>query len=239
MERRLTAILAADVEGYSHLTGLNEEASTATLRMCRAVVEELISAHRGHVFSSAGDGVVAEFPSVVEAIRCAVEIQNEIAERNVAVPEEERMQFRIGVNVGEVIAEENNYYGSGVNVAVRLEQLADAGGICISQVVYDQIRKIVEIPFEDIGERHLKNISEPVHVYRVLPAPMSGLRRFSRAPLSTVGVSALLPASFSYFSRRRRDRSICVSRLHYGTPCWAVQPHFPRTRPLPFCLLTT
>ena len=178
MERRLTAILAADVQGYSQHAERDEEASTTTLRMYRAVVEESIAAHKGHIFSTAGDGVVAEFPSVVEAIRCAVEIQNEIAERNVAVPEEERMQFRIGVNLGEVIAEENNYYGSGVNVAVRLEQLADAGGICISQTVYDQIRKIVEIPFEDIGKRHLKNISEPVHVYRILPAPMSGLHRF-------------------------------------------------------------
>ena len=100
MERRLAAILATDVAGYSHHTELNEEASTATLRMCRAVVEESISAHRGHVFSSAGAGVVAEFPSVVEAIRCAVEIQNEIAERNANVPEGEQMQFRIGVNLG-------------------------------------------------------------------------------------------------------------------------------------------
>src|SRR5262249_52065087 len=125
MERRLAAILAADVKGYSHLTELDEEASTATLRMCRAVVEESISAHRGHVFSSAGDGVVAEFPSVVEAIRCGVEIQNEMAERNASVRENGRMQFRIGVNLGDVIAEDNNLYGTGVNVAVRLEQLAE------------------------------------------------------------------------------------------------------------------
>ena len=238
MERRLAAILAADVQGYSHLTELNEEASTATLRMYRAVVEESISAHKGHVFSSAGDGVVAEFPSIVEAVRCAVEIQNEIAERNVSVPEDGRMQFRIGVNLGDVIAEENNLYGTGVNVAVRLEQLAEAGGICISQTVYDQIRKIVEIPFEDIGERHLKNISEPVHVYRILPAPMSGLRRFfSRTNIHRrrLGVAA---APFSYFSRRRRrDRSICVSRLHYGTrTVEADSPRFPR---LPSCLLRT
>ena len=177
MERRLAAILAADVKGYSYLTELNEEASTATLRMYRAVVEDSISAHRGHVFSSAGDGVVAEFPSIVEAIRCAVEIQNEIAERNAAVPEDGRMQFRIGVNLGDVIAEENNLYGTGVNVAVRLEQLAEAGGICISQTVYDQVRKIVEIPFEDIGEHRLKNIAEPVHVYRILPSPLPWLRR--------------------------------------------------------------
>ena len=181
MERRLAAILAADVKGYSHLTELNEEASTATLRMYRAVVEESISAHRGHVFSSAGDGVVAEFPSVVEAIRCAVEIQNEIAERNAAVPEDGRMQFRIGVNLGDVIAEDNNLYGTGVNVAVRLEQLAEPGGICLSQTVYDQVRKIVEIPFEDIGEHRLKNIAEPVHVYRILPGPLPWLKRlFSR-----------------------------------------------------------
>ena len=129
MERRLAAILAADVQGYSRLTELNEEASTATLRMYRAAVEELIAAHRGHIFSSAGDGLVAEFPSVVEAIRCGVEIQNEIAERNESVPEKERMRFRIGVNLGDVIAEENNLYGSGVNVAVRIEQLAEPGGI--------------------------------------------------------------------------------------------------------------
>ena len=178
MERRLTAILAADVKGYSHLTELSEEGSTATLRMYRAVVEEFISAHHGHVFSSAGDGVVAEFPSIVEAIRCAVEVQNEIAERNASVPEDGRMQFRIGVNSGDVIAEENNLYGSGVNVAVRLEQLAEAGGICISQTVYDQVRKIVEIPFEDIGEHRLKNIAEPVHVYRILPSPLRWLSRF-------------------------------------------------------------
>jgi adenylate cyclase len=178
MERRLAAILAADVQGYSRLTELSEEASTATLRMYRAVVEESIAAHKGRVFSSAGDGVVAEFPSIVEAIRCAVEIQNEIAERNASVPEDERMQFRIGVNLGDVIAEENNLYGSGVNIAVRLEQLADAGGICISQTVYDQVRKIVEIPFEDIGERRLKNIGEPVHVYRILPTPLQPFNRF-------------------------------------------------------------
>ncbi len=177
MERRLAAILAADVKGYSHLTELNEEASTVTLRMYRAVLEESISTHRGHVFSSAGDGVVAEFPSPVEAIRCGVEIQNEIAERNAAVPEDGRMQFRIGVNLGDVIAEDNNVYGTGVNVAVRLEQLAEPGGICISQTVYDQIRKIVEIPFEDIGEHRLKNIAEPVHVYRILPSPSPWLKR--------------------------------------------------------------
>jgi class 3 adenylate cyclase/TolB-like protein/Tfp pilus assembly protein PilF len=182
MERRLTAILAADVEGYSRHTEDDEEASTVTLRSYCAVQEEAILAHRGHIFSRAGDGVVAEFPSIVEAIRCAIEIQSEIAERNASLPEDRRMQFRIGVNLGDVIAEEDNLYGTGVNVAVRLQQLAEPGGICVSQTVYDQVRKIIEIPFQDIGERRLKNIADPVHIYRILPAPLPWFRTlFSRA----------------------------------------------------------
>jgi class 3 adenylate cyclase len=233
MERRLAAILAADVQEYSHLTELNEEGSTATLCRYRAVVEESIAAHKGHIFSSAGDGVVAEFPSIVEAIRCAGEIQNEIAERNDSVPKDERMQFRIGVNLGDVIAEENNLYGSGVNVAVRLEQLAEPGGILLSQTVYDQVRRIVEIPFEDVGERRLKNIAEPVHVYRVLPAPLPRLNRF----LST-RASALPPASLFCFWHLTH-RSICVNRLRYGRPYWAVVVRSPNTLPLPFCPSTT
>ena len=205
MERRLAAILAADVEGYSRHTEVDEEASTATLRMYRAVVEEAISAHRGHIFSSAGDGVVAEFPSIVEAIRCAIEIQNEIAERNVSVPDKQQMLFRIGVNLGDVICEDNNLYGTGVNVAVRLQQLAEPGGICISQTVYDQVRKIVEIPFQDIGERRLKNISDPVHVYRILPSPLPwlgslfwrrGRRRFGVAASALILLLAACAASF-------------------------------------------
>ena len=192
MERRLAAILAADVQGYCHLTELDEEGSTATLRMYRTVVDESIAAHKGHIFSSAGDGVVAEFPSIVEAIRCAIEIQNEVAERNGSLPENERMQFRIGVNLGDVIAEGNNLYGSGVNVAARLEQFAEPGGICVSQTVYDQVRKIIEIPFQDIGERRLKNISNPVHVYRIAPGALSWSRRlFSRANIHRgLGVAA-------------------------------------------------
>src|SRR5689334_5033320 len=139
MERRLAAILAADVVGYSRHTERNEEASTFRLRMYRAVVEKSISAHKGRIFSSAGDGVVAEFPSIVEAIRCAIEIQKDIRERNAPLPENDRMHFRIGVNLGDVVTEDDNLYGTGVNVAVRLEQLAEPGGIFISQTVYNQV----------------------------------------------------------------------------------------------------
>src|SRR5262245_48026280 len=192
MERRLAAILAADVAGYSHLTELNEEASTATLRAYGAVVEESIVAHRGHIFSTAGDGFVAEFHSVVEAVRCALEIQKEIAERNAAASEDARMQYRIGVNSGDVIAEENNLYGTGVNVAARLEELAEPGGIYVSQTVHDQVRKIVEIPFEDIGEHHLKNIADPIHVYRILPSPLPWFRGLLSRPWRSLrlGVAA-------------------------------------------------
>ena len=210
MERRLAAILAADVAGYSHHTELDEEASTATLRMYRAVVEESVSAHHGHIFSSAGDGIVAEFPSIVETIRCAVEIQNEIAERN-AAREDGRMQFRIGVNLGDVITEENNLYGTGVNVAVRLEQLAEPGGICVSQTVYDQVRKIVDIPFEDIGERRLKNISDPVHVYRILPAPFDLL--FLGLAASTLIAQRSLYAHVSAVAEALDRRDIGGARL--------------------------
>ena len=236
MERRLAAILAADVEGYSHHTELDEETSTTTLRMYRAVVEKWISAHRGHIISSAGDGVVAEFPSIVEAIRCAVEIQNEISERNASVPEKQRMQFRIGVNLGDVIAEDNNLYGTGVNVAARLEQLAEPGGICISQTVYDQVRKIVEIPFEDIGERRLKNVAEPIHVYRILPAPCRGSKGYFRAGGSSGGDSALPQASLFFFSQWRGEHSICASRLRSGTPFSAMDSltEHPAIAVLPF-----
>ena len=200
--------LAADVQVYSRITELNEETSTTTLRMYRAVVEESIAAHKGHIFSGAGDGVVAEFPSIVEAIRCAVEIQNEIAERNESVPEKERMQFRIGVNLGDVIAEENRLYGTGVNVAGRLEKLAEPGDICVSQTVYDQVRKIIEIPFQDIGERHLQNIADPVHVYRIAPQPLPWRRRFFSRPnvRRGLGVAAgalilILAVAGSYYLR--------------------------------------
>ena len=189
MERRLAAILAADVVGYTHLTERNDEVSTATLRSCFAVVENSIAAHRGRVFSRGGDSVFAEFPSIVEAIRCAVEIQHEIGDRNHALKDEERMQLRIGVSLGDVIAEENGLFGTGVNLAARLEQLAEPGGVCISQPVYDQVRKIVEMAFEDIGEVRLKNIAEPVRVYRILQAPAPAMK-VSRKRRQFIGVVA-------------------------------------------------
>ena len=206
MERRLAAILAADVAGYTHLMEVNDEASTATLRSYVAVMEEAIVAHRGRVFSRAGDSIIAEFPSIVQAIRCAVEIQHEIADRNEAVPDDRRMRFRIGVNLGDVISEENALYGTGVNVAARLEQLAEPGGVCISQTVYDQVRKIVEMSFQDIGPIRLKNIADPVRVYRLIPQPLPGFSNpFSIARARprlglAVGVTLLLAVTTISFN---------------------------------------
>lgn len=168
MERRLAAILAADVVGYSRLMGVDEEATLATLKVYRKVMDRLVVELHGRVFGSAGDSVIAEFASPVQAVRCAVEIQREIESRNAKLPEDRRMRFRIGVNLGDVMADGDNLFGDGVNVAARLEGLAQAGGVCVSGTVFDHARNKVGLAFEDLGERQVKNISEPLRVYRVV-----------------------------------------------------------------------
>src|SRR5947209_1496842 len=166
--RRLTAILAADVAGYSRLMGADEEGTHERLKMhLSQLVDPKIKEHRGHTVKNTGDGLLAEFPSVVEAVRCAVEIQRGMAERNAETPEDKRITFRIGVNLGDVIVEEHDIFGDGVNVAARLEGLAEPGGICISRVVRDQVRDRLDYTFEDLGEQQVKNIARPVWVYRV------------------------------------------------------------------------
>jgi adenylate cyclase len=166
MERRLAAILAADVVGYSRLMGADEEATLATLNAYREVIDRLVVDLHGRVFGSAGDSVMAEFASPVEAVRCAVAIQQEIEARNADLPKDRRMRFRIGVNLGDVMAEGDNLFGDGVNVAARLEGLAKAGGVCVSGTVIDHVRNKVGLEFEDLGEQEVKNIREPVRVYR-------------------------------------------------------------------------
>ncbi len=167
MERRLAAILAADVVGYSRLMGADEEATLATLNAYREIIDGLVTDHRGRVFGSAGDSVIAEFASPVEAVRCAVEIQQEVETYNADLPEDRRMHFRIGVNLGDVMAEGGNLFGDGVNVAARLEGLAKVGGVCVSGTVFDHARNKVGLEFEDLGERQVKNIDQPVRVYSI------------------------------------------------------------------------
>ena len=168
--RRLTAILAADVAGYSRLMGVDEEGTHERLKAhLRELVNPKIGEHHGRIVKNTGDGFLAEFPSVVDAVRCATEVQRAMADRNSGTPEDKRITFRIGVNLGDVIAEEHDIYGDGVNVAARLEALAEPGGICISRVVRDQIRDKLPYPFEDRGEQSVKNIVRSVRVYALRP----------------------------------------------------------------------
>ncbi|MFQ5786030.1 MAG: tetratricopeptide repeat protein, partial [Alphaproteobacteria bacterium] len=169
--RKLAAILAADVAGYSRLMGEDEEGTLRTLNAFRAVIDGLIVEHEGRVFGSAGDSVIAEFVSPVEAVRCATEIQRDLETRNTDLPEDRRMRFRIGVNLGDVMVESDDLFGDGVNVAARLETLAEPGGICLSRSIFDQVKKQLDLGYEYLGEQRVKNIAEPVRVYRVLLEP--------------------------------------------------------------------
>src|SRR5499427_1724241 len=166
--RRLAAILAADVAGYSRLMGADEEGTHERLQAhLRGLVEPKIKEHHGRTVKNTGDGLLAEFPSVVDAVRCAVEVQREMAGRNADVPTDRRIEFRMGINLGDIIKDRRDIYGDGVNVAARLEALAEPGGICVSRVVRDQVRDKLDFAFEDMGEQQVKNIARPVRVYRI------------------------------------------------------------------------
>jgi adenylate cyclase len=170
-KRKLTAILSADVEGYSRLMGEDEDATIRTLTTYRELMSTLIQKHRGRVVDSPGDNLLAEFGSVVDGVRCAVEIQEELRVRNAELPENHRMAFRIGINLGDVVEEEERIYGDGINIAARVEGLAEGGGICISGTVYDSIKNKLSLSYESLGEHTVKNIIEPVRVYRMRVGP--------------------------------------------------------------------
>ena len=167
-ERRLVAIMAVDVVGYSRLMGADEEGTLAALKAIRReLVDPRIVEHRGRIVKTTGDGLLVEFASIVDAVRCAVEVQREMAERNTDVPAETRIEFRVGINLGDIIIDGDDIFGDGVNVAARLETLAEPGGICVSRVVRDQVRDKLPFAFEDMGEQQVKNIARPVRVFRV------------------------------------------------------------------------
>jgi adenylate cyclase len=189
--RRLTAILAADVAGYSRLMGADEEGTHERLKAhLGELVDPKIKEHRGRIVKNTGDGMLAEFPSVVDAVRCAAEVQRGMIDREPEVPDERRIRFRIGINLGDVIAERDDIYGDGVNIAARLEALAEPGGVCISRVVRDQIRDKLPYPFEDRGEQSVKNIARSVRVFALRPETI--------AELPAAGVPIAVP-------RRRRS----------------------------------
>lgn len=194
VERRLAAVLAADVAGYSRLMGLDEVATARTLREHRAVTDALVAKHGGRLVKSTGDGVLLEFPSVVDAVECAVAVQAMMTERNDGVPQDRRMLFRMGINLGDILIEGDDILGDGVNIAARLEGIAEPGGICISSSAYEQVRGKVAVEFADLGQRSLKNITRPVRVY------VARLRdHFETAPsvvsTSTFGTGIPVPPS--------------------------------------------
>src|ERR1035437_4605346 len=168
VERRLAAILAADVAGYSRLMGVDEEGTLAALKTCRReLVDPKIAGHRGRIVKTPGDGVLVEFASAVDAVRCDRESQCACAERNAYIPEDRRIEFRIGINVGDIIIDESDIYGDGVNIAARVESLASPGSICISDNGYQQIKGKLALDVSDMGEQQLKNIAQPIRVYGV------------------------------------------------------------------------
>jgi adenylate cyclase len=168
IERRLAAILAADVVGYSRLVGIDEEGILAALKGLRnSLIDRKIAEYRGRIVKNTGDGALVEFASAVDAVRCAVETQREMAARTINIPEDRRIAFRIGINIGDIVIEEGDIFGDGVNIAVRLESIAAPGGVCVSEDVYRQVRGKFDATFEDIGEQKLKNIMQPVRAYRI------------------------------------------------------------------------
>jgi len=172
-KRKLTTILAADVIGYSRLMAEDEEGTMSLLRAYRQVIDDLVGKHGGWVFKSAGDAVLVEFTSAVEAVRCAISIQEDLAVRNAQIPEDRQMWFRIGINVGDVMIEDDDLFGDGVNVAARLEGIAEKGGICISGTTFEQVKNKLSIGFEDIGAQQVKNIPHPVSAFRIVPGQIT------------------------------------------------------------------
>jgi adenylate cyclase len=196
-KRKLAAILSADVEGYSRLMGDDEEATVLTLTTYRNAITDLSQQFRGRVVDSPGDNILAEFSSIVDAVNCAVEIQRELAQRNDKLPNNRKMEFRIGINLGDVIEEKGRIYGDGVNIAARVESLAQAGGICLSGRVYDQVTNKLGLVYENLGEHRVKNIGTPIRIYRVkvendLSAKLAAEKQ-AVLPLSTKPSIAVLP----------------------------------------------
>ncbi len=194
VKRKLAVILAADAEGYTRLMREAEEPTLETLTEYRAIIDSLIARHEGRIFGTAGDSVMAEFDSVVEAIRCAVAIQEELAARNVELADERKLRFRIGIHVGDVMARGDDLFGDAVNVAARLEGLAEPGGICVSGGVFDQVKHKLSVGFEDIGPQQVKNVAEPVPAYRIVLGPVSVAETATPAPTPAVAARWRIPA---------------------------------------------
>ena len=231
-KRKLTAILSADAVGYSRLMAEDEAATVKTIASYREIISSLIKQHRGRVVDSPGDNLLAEFSSVVDAVQCAVAVQKELQTRNAELAENRKMEFRIGINLGDVIDEEDRLYGDGVNVAARLESLADPSGICVSKSAFDQIETKLPLGYEYLGEQSVKNIPKPVGVYRVLMKPDAAgkvigekrfLGRFSRktamaAIIFLVVIAVGLVSWNIYIQQSKRIEPASLDRMAYPLP---------------------
>ncbi len=219
VKRKLTAILSADVKGYSRLMSEDEKGTIRTLNVYKEVMAGLIQQHHGRVVDSPGDNVLAEFGSVVDAVQCAVEIQKELKTRNAELPENRRMEFRIGINLGDVIEEQGRIYGDGVNIAARLESLSQPGGICIAGTAYDQVKNKLTLGYAYHGKQTVKNVSEPIRVYRVLldPKALSTTSRWKRTGLN-------------YWDRVHPVFKILIGLVAAANVVWQFYPHLRPSR---------
>jgi len=230
-KRKLTAILSADAVEYSRLMGDDEEATVRTITAYRAVLTTFIQQHNGKVLDSPGDNLLAEFASVVDAVQCAVAVQKEIQARNDELPIDRRMQFRIGINLGDVIQEEDRIYGDGVNIAARLEGLAEPGGICISKTAFDHIESKLPYGYDFIGDQTVKNIAKPIGAYRVLMEPRvtvsgkpvykkpTGKRRMAILIMAIVVlVLALAMGVWQFYTHRPRVEPASQDKMAYPLP---------------------
>jgi class 3 adenylate cyclase/TolB-like protein/tetratricopeptide (TPR) repeat protein len=217
VERKLAAILAADVAGYSRLMGADEEGTLRALKgHRRQLIDPKVQEHRGRIVKTTGDGVLVEFPSPVEAVRCAVEVQRRMVDRNAAERPDRRITFRVGVNLGDIIVEGKDIYGDGVNVAARLEALAEPGGVCISRAVRDQVRDKLPYPFDDAGEQSVKNIARPVRVYALSAAAIAALPN-----LEAMGLRPLLEP---LYARHRAAAASLAGLIVIGSGLWWLWP---------------
>ena len=234
MRRKIAAILVAHIADYGRLVAEDEEETLRRLASYRTTADDLITVASGRIFNAAGDAFLAEFPSAVDAVRCAIDIQESLRTRNLAYPDSRQMSYRIGIGIGDVVERDGDLLGDGVNIAARLEGLAEAGGICISRAVHEQVTNKLSARFVDIGARKVKNIPEPVHAYLVVTwdeGRISAMPRLTAASTSTrsstkwlsvgvIGVIALCTAAFALFHTTRRpdDKALSNSTAAVLTP---------------------
>src|SRR5471030_2641531 len=238
MKRKIAAIFAADIAGYSRLVAEDEEETLRRLASYRQVTDDFIAKSGGRIFNTAGDAVLAEFPSAVEAVRCAIDIQESLRTRNMAYPASRQMSFRIGITIGDVVERDGDLLGDGVNIAARLEGLAEVGGICVSRAVHEQVANKLSVQFADIGAQEVKNIPTPVHAYMVAmrredgtystpqvkkkPAAATQPNWMWPAAVALVCIAAICVGGFLYFNKVERPGAPKVASN--ATPAPAPSP---------------